>query len=318
MDWKQYEQEIWDYFHRAYPYAKMTKDARIIGRLSKTERQIDLLVEEHIVDIRIKIIIDAKHYCEKLDVKDVEAYLGLLEDVGAHIGVLISPEGFTKAAINRAYNNDTDLILEVLNFKELKDYQGVYTIPYAGGNAALIPAPLGWIVDSTQGNVWLASIYQRGLTLEEAMRANEWMYINFWRKDNVASDLDGLLKFQEKYMRRRHPDASISYDDHPPEKKGSETRVRIYEAKELPFIEYTGFVEFDKFILFCVLFTPRQLKKTNLQKLRYVMQRIQPLPVLQVQLLQDGKPPILASFIGHGERIYINYHYQSREIDKSK
>jgi len=40
-----------------------------------------------------------------------------MRDVGAHKGMLISTEGYTEAAVQRAYSDE--LILDVLNFKEL-------------------------------------------------------------------------------------------------------------------------------------------------------------------------------------------------------
>ena len=46
MDWKQYECEITDQFKRYYPAAKITPNAKLIGRFSKVERQINILVEE--------------------------------------------------------------------------------------------------------------------------------------------------------------------------------------------------------------------------------------------------------------------------------
>jgi hypothetical protein len=42
-NWKEYEQEIADYFKSEYPKATITPSAHLIGRFSKIERQIDLL-----------------------------------------------------------------------------------------------------------------------------------------------------------------------------------------------------------------------------------------------------------------------------------
>jgi hypothetical protein len=35
--------------------------------------------------------------------------------------------------------------------------------------------------------------------------------------------------------------------------------------------EYTGFVEFDRFVLMCVMFSPLELEKKNIRKLRGVL-----------------------------------------------
>src|SRR5262249_42440694 len=152
-------------------------DAKLLGRFSKAERQIDLLVEDQAVDFVFRIAIDAKHYSERIDVKDVEQFLGLLDDVGVDVGVMISPEGYSQAAINRAHYDESRLELDVLNFADLKMYQGFGAIPYSSGVGVAMPAPFGWVIDARHGAACSAWLYQRGKTLEEAIEANEWMYV---------------------------------------------------------------------------------------------------------------------------------------------
>jgi hypothetical protein len=41
MDWKKYEREITDQFRAYYPASRITPNAKLIGRFSKVERQID-------------------------------------------------------------------------------------------------------------------------------------------------------------------------------------------------------------------------------------------------------------------------------------
>ena len=101
MDWKDYEREIEDHFRAEYSSACITADAKLLGRLSGTVRQIDLLIEEQICDLAFRIAIDAKHHRRKIDVKQVEEFIGLVRDVEVDMGILIAPEGFTEAAIER-------------------------------------------------------------------------------------------------------------------------------------------------------------------------------------------------------------------------
>jgi len=182
MDWKEYEEEIHNYFRSEYPTAKIVPNAHLVGRHSKTKRQIDLLVEIQVCDVIFRIVIDAKHRARKIDVKHVAEFLGLMRDVGAHKGLMIAREGFTLAAIKRAHSDDADVVLDVLNFKDFSEFQGLDAIPYSGTNAALMQPPFGWIVDGTRRPGTLAWLYQRGLTLEEAVTAKEFMYVNFWTK----------------------------------------------------------------------------------------------------------------------------------------
>lgn len=81
----------------------VTPNARILGRISGRSRQIDVLIDaRHDTDNSRRIIVDAKRRTRKVDVTDVEAFRGLMDDVGATHGYLICPVGHTKAAEKRA------------------------------------------------------------------------------------------------------------------------------------------------------------------------------------------------------------------------
>ena len=124
MDWRQYEKEIENQFKETYPSARITPNAKLAGKFSKVERQIDLLIEEQALDFAFRIIVDAKHRGRKIDVGDVEAFLGMMQDVEAHTGMMVALEGYTPAAINRAYYDNLDVVLDVLSLDELKAFQG--------------------------------------------------------------------------------------------------------------------------------------------------------------------------------------------------
>jgi hypothetical protein len=81
----------------------VTPNARIVGRISGRSRQIDVLIDSrHDTDYTRRIIVDAKNRKRKIDVRDVEAFRGLMEDVNATHGYLVCPAGRTKAAEKRA------------------------------------------------------------------------------------------------------------------------------------------------------------------------------------------------------------------------
>jgi hypothetical protein len=80
-----------------------TPNARITGRISKRSRQIDVLIDvRHDTDNSRRIIVDAKKRARKINVTDVEAFRGLMDDVGATHGYLVCPKGYTKSAERRA------------------------------------------------------------------------------------------------------------------------------------------------------------------------------------------------------------------------
>jgi hypothetical protein len=81
----------------------VTPNARIVGRISGRSRQIDILIDSrHDTDNTRRIIVDAKNRKRKIDVRDVEAFRGLMEDVNATHGYLVCPAGHTNAAEKRA------------------------------------------------------------------------------------------------------------------------------------------------------------------------------------------------------------------------
>lgn len=91
------------------PHAEVTHDARLMGRSSKRERQIDVLVRQRIGQYEMTIVIDCKDHARPIDVKGIETFHGLVTDVGAHRGVLVCPSGFTKAAKERAAGLQIDI-----------------------------------------------------------------------------------------------------------------------------------------------------------------------------------------------------------------
>jgi hypothetical protein len=233
------------------------------------------LIDDTIAGFEVRVAIDAKHHTRPLDVTDIEAFLGFCSDIGAHKGVMVSLNGYTKAAANRAHHDDSDIELDVLPFGELKLFQAFGALPYAGGYGVALPAPFGWIIDGSRPKGLIAALYQRGLDLEQAQRVNEWMYVNFWIREGEVNTLEKLLVQQESYMLSHYPQAKIDYRDGPERKYGI-TKIRCFEEKSYSGPEYTGFVEFDQFIFFCVMYTPREFVKRNLRKLNAILKAAVP------------------------------------------
>ncbi len=279
MDWKKYEQEILETFRMAYPDAKILFDQKLLGRYSKTKRQIDVLIEGRIAGKKIRLIIDGKKYSKNIDVKDVETFISMVEDVEAAQGILITSKGYSQAAINRAYYGPTDIELDILNFEDLKRFQGFGGLPYSGWHGAVIPAPFGWIIDGTRRENSIATLYQRGKTFEEAVQNGEFIYVNITAYDESLKDLDDVLKFHQEDTLHFHPTATFEYFDSIERHDDSKTLIRKILRDETHLEEYTGFVSFENFCVFCVLFTPKELSSKNVRKLEYIIERIIPMAV---------------------------------------
>lgn len=81
--------------------AKTESNIKILGK-SGTERQVDVFVKGKVGAFEVKILIDSKNYSSPVDIKDVESIIGMTEDVGANLGVIVCPAGFTNGAKKRA------------------------------------------------------------------------------------------------------------------------------------------------------------------------------------------------------------------------
>jgi len=151
MDWQEYEARVFLKLQRSYPGAPISRNVRVTGRFSQEPRQIDILIEPQVLDAPIRIVVDAKNHTAPVDVNDVEAFIAMMADVGAHRGILVSSAGCTKAALGRAHGEtNQDIELDVLTLDELKQLQGTLAIPLSGSRGVLLKAPFGWIVDATR------------------------------------------------------------------------------------------------------------------------------------------------------------------------
>lgn len=281
MDWKEYEKEIYEELQRIYPDVPITQNARIQGCITKRKRQIDVLIEIQVLDSPVRIIVDAKYRIHPIDVNDVESFIGMMQDVKADRGILISMVGYTDAAIQRAHNEpNQDIELDVYSLADLKEFQGALGIPYHGRFGVLLDAPFGWVVDGRQGMGFVACLYQRGFDLTKAGTAKEWMYVNFWAKETPSQTLDDLVRIQANNLKRERLDPKLSYLAGV-NRTDARTMIRLAEIPSYPTPEYTGFIEFNDFIFFIVLFTTPEMAKRNLRKLREILRTVKPIYVKQ-------------------------------------
>lgn len=108
-EWEQLEHLVVSIQKQLSPGAIVQHDVKLDGIDSETKRQIDVLVEQNVGQYKIRIVIDCKDYSKPVDIKGVEEFHGLIQDVRAHKGALVCPAGFTKAALKRAKKLQIDL-----------------------------------------------------------------------------------------------------------------------------------------------------------------------------------------------------------------
>lgn len=108
--------------------AHVNRNVRLPGRLSETERQIDVIVRGRMFGLTdTKIVVDCKRWRTKVDVADVGGFVDLVEDVGAEVGLLISTEGATEAARTRA-QSARGLRVELMTLAQLRAWQPPGTV----------------------------------------------------------------------------------------------------------------------------------------------------------------------------------------------
>jgi hypothetical protein len=126
--WKRFEKLVYQ-IQKSFAGTKatVTLNDHILGVDSKVERQIDISIKEPVAQFPICVVIDCKDYAEPVDVKTIEEFAGLVEDVRANKGVMVSSNGFTEAAINVAKNKGIDT-LRLIDSQSV-DWKTFITVP---------------------------------------------------------------------------------------------------------------------------------------------------------------------------------------------
>jgi hypothetical protein len=125
--WKKFEEVVADIQRELSPEAEVTTNQSLPGKRSNTQRQIDICIKQKVGQYDILIIVDCKDYKHPLDVREVESFLGMVEDVGANKGALISVKGFSKSAKTRA--KEAGVNLYTLVDAKNEEWKSFVTIP---------------------------------------------------------------------------------------------------------------------------------------------------------------------------------------------
>src|SRR4051812_23880825 len=118
--WKDYEREVGEVIvERVGGTASVETDVRLHGHRTGTQRQLDIAVRGTFAGLVDALLVaDCKAFSRKVHVKDMEAFIGLVRDVGADLGLLITTEGYSRAAEELA-RRTSGIHVEVLSLAEL-------------------------------------------------------------------------------------------------------------------------------------------------------------------------------------------------------
>jgi hypothetical protein len=99
------------------------RNVRLPSRSGARPRQIDVLVRLPLADFDDALmVVDCKRYGRKVNVKDVEAFIGLVNDVGAPMGLMVTTEGFTRGAIGRV-SAERGIRVQVVGVEDLPRWE---------------------------------------------------------------------------------------------------------------------------------------------------------------------------------------------------
>jgi hypothetical protein len=156
LDWRQYESEVGEILkERVGGDAEVLTNTRIRGLDSGSQRQIDVLIKGcFAVLVDATLIADCKFFATKVDVTDVEQFMGLVHDVRADLGLLVTTEGYTRAAQEVA-RKARGIHVEVLSIEELLEWR----IPLLDCEACAIARD----PEKLPGMFWLDSSLDLGL-----------------------------------------------------------------------------------------------------------------------------------------------------------
>ena len=160
-DWHQYEAYIFGSLQRRFPEARVLPNAHLPGIKCGKMRQIDVLVERSLGEFDLKIAFDCKCYKRKVNVNDVERFLGMLDDIRVSKGVLVTTKGYSKTAYARAQREPRDVDLQILTPDRLSQYQYVGCAWLWRGPVMAIVEPPNWMARRQSGHrqVWRVPVF---------------------------------------------------------------------------------------------------------------------------------------------------------------
>ena len=110
--WKRFEEFVAGIQKQLAPDAVVEINVRLPGAAGVL-RQIDVCIRKQVGQFRLLIVMDCKDWKDPVDVKGVEEFAGLVEDVGANKGAMVCNSGFTPAAKAKARLKGIDLFAAI-------------------------------------------------------------------------------------------------------------------------------------------------------------------------------------------------------------
>lgn len=254
-DWRSYEAYVAGALAERFPSIEIRRDVRVRGRHSGVERQIDLLV-----GVEGLIAVECKCYARRVDVKIVEMYLGMLDDLGVRAGILVTTKGYSEAALNRARNDPRDIDLQIIHPDRLSEYQHIGApLIYRGDLGISLAPPQFWVVDVELTQVpggALAMMYPLGHSLSSAMRSADVIYGNIITRPFANATLSETALPHTSALLSDQPDTWIEASNLEVSDRHGTRRNALLRWADIPSTpadcELALYVDYDEWILLLV------------------------------------------------------------------
>lgn len=99
--WRRYEIDVYEALNRL-DGSTLTHDVKRTGRLSGTQRQIDVLIEGKVAGSPVEIVVECKNYAKPIGIGMIDEFAGKLADLQAQRGIIYALSGLTSGARFRA------------------------------------------------------------------------------------------------------------------------------------------------------------------------------------------------------------------------
>jgi hypothetical protein len=277
-DWKLYEETILQHFQEVFPDYKVEGNQKIVGINSKRSRQIDVLISGEIAGFPINIVIDCKHFSTKIDVKIVESFIGMLADIKASKGVIITNIGYTKAAIERAKFDSRDIQLDIVDFEDLPHFSGTADVFPSKWNeeeslAVMFSCPFGWQNHEVPQKGIPSGLTKINVSWKAGWESRECIYMNLLSKKEFPT-LKDIFDFHQSETLKNYEGAKFAYFEEVEEWFQNDfcekLVLRLGYYKQYPETEATVFLDFGTFYAYFVLTTPVKNRDQNMRKLAFI------------------------------------------------
>ena len=265
IEWRDYESYVFGTLQRLNPGSIVRHNVALRGTLTGRSRQIDILIERNFGGVAYKIAVNCKRYKRGVDVKHVEAFLGMLEDLGMTKGVMITTKGYSKSALLRAKLGSRKVELHILSPDRLSEFQHIGdAFLWAEPLAAVLNTPEGWVADNEDSRPERAqfAMYSLGHTRVSAQRLGAYLYGNIILKTDIQPNMESIATGHEKATADKFPAALFWRLPSTQRRYGStdETRGDIFRVGDIDASyngpEYSIYIDHPKGVLVLVLLCP--------------------------------------------------------------